>query len=178
MIDKEKFNDLFQSLDAKIIVELIDLFAAQQPEVINFLQQSIENYNIIEIKKLAHKFKGTCAQFYDPVSSKHAGIMEEAAHYKILEIVDNLILDYPASLREMRKNLDDNDFVKKALKSPSLKVFLEGFTDSVSQERILKMESLEKLMIMERMPQMFADLEVSSAQLNSELQQIKKELIS
>ncbi|MCX6306805.1 MAG: hypothetical protein NT040_17705 [Bacteroidetes bacterium] len=179
MIDKQEFNNNFQYFDAATIVDVIDLFAIQQPELIRLLEQHIAETNLVQIKFFAHKLRGPCLQFFDPVSSNHGEIMEEAANRKIIEVVDLLIPDYPDSLRDMRQEFDEIDLIQKKIAPRlSLKAFLSGFTDSFSAEKALKLEDLEKNKIADGMPLMFADLKASSSELLAELLAMKKELIS
>ena len=179
MIDKQEFNNLFHYFDKKIIIELIDLFADQQPEIVGLLEQSFADYNLVQMRFLAHKFRSPCGQFFDPVSSKHAQLMEEAADRKIIEVVDLLIHDYPDSLRKMRRELDDRDLIqKKIIPAQTLKTFLAGFFDSFSTEDAMKLKDLEMRIIADGMPEMFADLKISTGDLLKELLVMKKKLTS
>ena len=177
MIDKQEFNNAFQYFDAETIVEVIDLFANVQPEIIKIIEKNIADHDLVQVKLNVHQLKGPCRQFYDPVSSEHAQIMEAAANIKIIKVVESLINDYPDSLKKMRQELDDGDLIqKKILPSKSIKAFLSGFTDTFSSEHAMKLEDIEKRTMADGMSEMFANLKTSSGALLDELLLMKKKL--
>ena len=179
MIDKQEFDNFFKEFDKSVIIEIIDEFVKQQPEIIGLLEQSFADYNLVQIMVWSHKFRTTCGLFRDPVSTKHLQLMEEAANRKIIEVVDILIHDYPDSLKKIRQELDEEDLIRKNIVPVhSLKAFFAGFFDSFSTENAMKLEDLEKMIIADGMPQMLTDLKTSSGELLQELLLIKKKLIS
>ena len=178
MIDQQEFNNLFHYFDKKMIIEIIDLFVDQQPEIVGLLEQSFVDNDLVLMRFWAHKFRSPCEQFFDPVSSKHAKLMEEAADRKIIEVVDSLIHDYPDSLRKMRKELDERDLIQEINHAKTLKTFLACFFATFSTEDAMKLKELEKRIIADGMPEMFADLKISTEELLKELLVMKKKLIS
>ncbi|MEI7725178.1 MAG: hypothetical protein WCK09_08740 [Bacteroidota bacterium] len=178
MIDKKEFDNFFQYFDSVFIIDIIDMFAVQQPEIMGLLEQSIMEHDLVQIRFWAHKLRTPCGQFHDPVSSKHAALMEEAARGKILQLIDLVIPDYPDSLKKMRAELADNLIQDKIIPAKSIRSFLAGFFDTFPEENSAKLEELEKKIIADGIPEMYLDLKASSAALVDELLVMKKTLLS
>ena len=177
MIDKQLFNDTFQHFDKATIVMIIDLYLEQYPLIITTLEKNIAEDDLAQIQFYAHKIKGSLRQFYEPVSSEHARLLEETAKERILEIIDVLIPEYDASLKAFWQEYDNNEVVQKVYSAKNLTGFLSGFSSSFSPEKQQKIKLLEKSKVADGMPKMFADLKASSAELLEELLAMKKDLI-
>ncbi len=177
MIDKQQFENFYQYFTREEIVEIIEIFPEQQPEIINALALNIENHDLVKVKLNAHKLKGPMLQFYDPVASKHAQVMEDAALRKIIEIVDSFIGEYPEPVRAKRLEFDDYDlFRKQIVPAQTLKAYLTGLTGSLSPEAEMRLRELEIMKMADGMHKMLADLKYSSSLLAEELKQMKLDL--
>jgi HPt (histidine-containing phosphotransfer) domain-containing protein len=178
MINKQQFNNFFQHFDKEMIIEVIDLFAEQSPDLIKVLTQNIEDHDLVQVKLNAHKLKGICLQLYDPVSSEHAKMMEDAAKRYIGEVIDSLLGEFPEIHSKLRQETNENTLYLEVIKAHTLKAFLTGLLGSLSAEDTFKLENTEKLIMAEHLPQMLADLTLSTDELLRELLMMKKELTS
>ncbi len=172
MIDKQQFNNTFQYYEADMIIEIIDMYAEEQPHLIQLLEQNLEDHDLIELKWNAHSLKGICAQLFDPVAQEHAKTLEDAALKSIFNVIDILLQDAPETLARLKK---EYDYMKIYPLRP-LKKFLAGFLGSFSEEDTVKLEELEKRFVANGMPQMLSDLKASSSMLKEELLVMKKEI--
>ncbi len=80
MIDKKQFNATFGDFDNNTMILVIDLFAKEYLTLMNVLVQNLNDLDLREVRRTAHKLKGMIIQFHDPVSAGDAQKLEEAAH--------------------------------------------------------------------------------------------------
>ena len=177
MIDKKEFNNTFQYFDKETIIEIIDMFAEQQPEIMNILAQNIADYDLVAIKLNAHKIKGQCSQLFDRASADHAKKLEDYASAKIVDIVYIMLDELPETILRLKQENNESELLHKVIfVAHSIKNFLIGLNVSFDPENTLKLQNLEKSFLADGMPQMLVDLKISSGQLLAELLQMKKEL--
>jgi HPt (histidine-containing phosphotransfer) domain-containing protein len=177
MIDKLQFDDTFQYFNPEDVVEVIDLFLQQYPDILKVLAQNIEDHDLIQIKWNAHKLKGTCSQFFDPVSSEDARKLEESAKMKIIEIVDAMLGEFPEVREKLRHELNEGQIYLEVAKVHTLNNFISGLIGSLSHEESSTLDKLEKSKTSDGILQLFSSLENSSAILVDELRSVK-DLIS
>ncbi len=60
IIDQEVIDGLTEIGDQDFLIELIDIFLAQSEELAHEIKLSVDAKNISELKKAAHKLKGSC----------------------------------------------------------------------------------------------------------------------
>ncbi len=69
MIDKQKFNELFQQFDKDFILEILEIAAKDIPERIEAIAKNIEDVDFEGLGRNACTIKGTLSNFCDPVST-------------------------------------------------------------------------------------------------------------
>jgi hypothetical protein len=176
MIDKQQFNNFFQHFDKEMVIEVIDLFAEQSPELIRLLAQNIENHDLVQVKLNAHKLKGICLQLYDPVSSDHAKRMEEAAKKHIGDVVAIALDEFPEIHNRLMQEFNESTLFFEVVKGHTIKAFITGLLGSLSAEDALKLANAEKNIVAQDLPQILADLTRSTDELLRELFMMKREL--
>jgi HPt (histidine-containing phosphotransfer) domain-containing protein len=177
MIDKQQFNNFFQHFDKEMIIEVIDLFAKQSPELINALSQNIEDHDLVQVKLNAHKLKGICLQLYDPVSAEHARNMEDTARRLITEIINLSLREYPKILNRLNQEFNENALVLEVVKYRSVGNFISGLAGSMSADTVFDLQNTEKNKVAEDLPRMLSELTVSADELLRELMMMKRELV-
>ena len=105
MIDRQQFDRTFKQLDKKTIVRIIGLFTDQYPQLIKILEQNMADHDLVQVKFHAHKLKGSLLQFCDPVSSGHAGKMEEAVKENMEEGLPQMFLELKVSSGQLLEEL-------------------------------------------------------------------------
>ncbi len=179
MIDKRKFSESYNDLGPEFIIDLIDLYEQRHEALILSLSTNLAAHDLVQVELNAHELKGVCLNFHDPVASEDARRMEEASKRKIVEIIDISLSEFPDVLQKIRQEMDERDLVYKVIfVDRSVKGFLADTLGSLSEDRALKLQDLERNKVEDGMPQMFSDLKSSSALLLEELLKMKKELAS
>ena len=174
MIDKQKFNALFQGIP-DLITEVTDLFAEEQPKIIRLLEQNLADHDLPAIKKSAHKLKGSCGQLYDTDSERSAFNLVSLVGLKIVEIIDVMLKDSPEILNKVKQEFDDSALIHQVLfGSKTIKEFLSGYLGPLSDENALKLEALETKAVSDGIVEKVNELKTSSSALLNELIAMKK----
>ena len=174
MIDKEKFDETFGMFDNDMIIDIIDTFLNQYPNLSKLLEQSIIENNLVKVKEHAHKLKGSISVFHERVSWNDAQIMENEARNKLLEIIDEFVGFLPESELKMRRE-NDIEYVLQLLKNQSILNYFSQVVISFPQDQVERLKEMEKSASM-KLPQMFANLQDSGYKLVMELQALKRRL--
>ncbi len=79
MIDRQKFNDLFNNFNKEFVVEIIDIFLSEYDERFRKLHKNVEEKDFVNLKFNAHTLKGVVGNFHDPVTNEIAIKFDEMA---------------------------------------------------------------------------------------------------
>ena len=174
MIDKEKFDETFGMFDNHMIVEIIDAFLNQYPDLSGLLEKSIIENNLVRVKDYSHKLKGSIVVFHERISGYDAQIIENEARFRLLEIIDEFAGFLPESELKIRRE-NDMEFVLLLLKNQSIVDYFSRVAVSFPEDRIERLKEMERSLSL-KLPQMFETLQASGKKFVMELQAIKKSL--
>ena len=107
MIDRQKFNDVFQYFDKDVILNIIDVFEKELPERLKQIQKNIRENDFDTLAFNAHSLKGVTGTF---LASGPAGLaleMENLAIRKTGEALPEVYLELESASLELLKELTE-----------------------------------------------------------------------
>lgn len=109
MIDKEKFEELYQYFEPETIIEIIDLFGLEKKERIESMHKDLALKQFEEIAKRSHALKGLIGNFMadEPYLlacdlEKKARAHDEAGVLRTLEALEKSCDNLLRELREIK----------------------------------------------------------------------------
>lgn len=96
----ESLRELNEPGEDDIVTELIDIFLAQSPEILNNLEIEVANKNADKVEKLAHKLKGSCANLGAEKLQKLCETLEDLGRSKDLEPQQDILTKIQESYKE------------------------------------------------------------------------------
>ena len=117
MIDRQKFNDLFNNFNKEFVVEIIDIFLSEYDERFRKLHKNVEEKDFVNLKFNAHTLKGVVGNFHDPVTNEIA--------IKFDEMATTIVDFYYPETTALSKKVDEMTEKKKEAELPQVYYNLE-----------------------------------------------------
>jgi HPt (histidine-containing phosphotransfer) domain-containing protein len=101
MIDRQKFNEIFQYFDKEVILNIIDLFEKELPVRLEKIQKNILEKDFEALAFNAHSMKSVAGTFMVSAPAELAGRMEELARQGTVQGLQEVYEELKASAEDL-----------------------------------------------------------------------------
>ena len=178
MIDKTKFNEIFDNFDRETTIQILDIANEQLPEILKMMKQNIDDQNFGELLFSACHMRGICSSFFEPVSYDCIQRIVQGSNKRIFEILQQFLSEYPKALENLHHDNWEYDRAFKVLHSSSIEKYLTEITGGLQERSIENLRKLEREIMDDEFRPLFSELEIAVKSFLDELVIIKQEITS